>query len=51
MNVEGLYKSGEFCRTGQDVPVSCDVPHYLDVEFEGTFCYNIKVWIRIATGV
>lgn len=32
---------------GQDIPALCDVPHYLDVEFGGTFCYNIKVWIRM----
>ena len=44
MNIKQSEKKN-LCRKGQDIPLSCDVPHDIDVEFEGTFCYNIKVWI------
>jgi len=33
-------KQGDICRKRQDIRICCDTPHYLDVEFEGTFCYN-----------
>jgi len=40
-------KRGNFVERYKIFP-DCAMYHlYIDVEFEGTFCYNIKVWIRV----
>ena len=33
-------KRDDICRKRQDIQRWRDTPHHLDVEFEGTFCYN-----------